>query len=164
MSRLSESLEQISFARRYTLERIETVPLTEWFTVPPGGVSHIAWQVGHTAMAEYRLCLERLRVRTPADESLIPDNFLKVFGRESLPASVTGYTAEEIRDVHARVHARVMEELPTYADADLDLAPLKPHPLFSTRLAGLRYAPLHEMIHCGQLAMIRRMLGQPPLW
>ena len=38
------------------------------------------------------------------------------------------------------------------------------HPLFSTRLAGLRYAPLHEMIHCGQIAMIRRLLGLPPIW
>ena len=31
--------------------------------------------------------------------------------------------------------------------------------------AGLqRDAPLHEMIHCGQIALIRRMLGQKPIW
>jgi len=164
MPRLQEALEQIDFARRYTLERIETVPLAEWFTITPGGVSHIAWQVGHLASSEYRLCLERLRVRTPADELLIPDAFLQMFGREALPANVTGYFAKEIRDVHTRVHARVLDELRSYPDADLDLPPLKPHPLFNTRIAGLRYAPLHEMIHCGQIAMIRRMLGQNPLW
>ena len=164
MSRLSEALEQIDFARRYTRERVDTVPLADWFTVPPGGVSYMAWQVGHTASSEYRLCLERLRVRTAADEVLIPDGFLKVFSRESLPAAVTGYTAEEIRAVYDRVHARVLEELAGYPDADLDLPPLKPHPLFHTRIAALRYAPLHEMIHCGQIAMIRRMLGQAPIW
>jgi hypothetical protein len=164
MSRLSEALEQIDFTRRYNLERIESVPLSEWFTIPPGGVSNIAWQVGHITMAEYRLCLERLRVRTPADEVLIPDAFLKTFGRESQPDTIAGYTAEEIRAIFDRVHARVMEEIPSYPDADLDLPPTKPHPLFTTRIAGLRYAALHEMIHCGQIAIIRRMLGQKPIW
>ncbi|MCE9562913.1 MAG: DinB family protein, partial [Planctomycetes bacterium] len=162
--RLSEALDQIAFVRRYTLERLDTVPLEEWFTIPLGGVSHIAWQVGHIAMAEYRLCLERLRPRTPADEALIPDEFLRVFSRESEPANVTGFLPAEIRSVFDRVHTQVLAELPTYSDADLDLPVLKPHPLCGTRIASLRYAPLHEMLHCGQLALIRRMLGQKPLW
>ncbi|MBN9118269.1 MAG: DinB family protein [Planctomycetes bacterium] len=164
MSRLSEALDQLDFTRRYLLERVNTVPLAEWFTVPAGGVSHVAWQVGHVASSEYRLCLERLRPRTPADEALISDAFLKTFGRESLPEPETGFNAEEIRAVFDRVHAQILAELPHYPDADLDLPPLKPHPLFDTRIAGLRYAPLHEMIHCGQIAMIRRMLGQKPIW
>jgi hypothetical protein len=164
MSRLAESLAQIDFARKYNRERVVSVPLAEWFTIPPGGVSHVAWQVGHIAMAEYRLCLQRLRPRTHADEAIISDHFLKVFGRDSTPDSVTGLTAEEIRAVFDRVHAQVMAELPGYPDADLDLAPLLPHPLFETRIAGLRYAPLHEMIHCGQIAMIRRTLGHKPIW
>ena len=163
MSRLSEALDQLALTRRYLLERVDTVPFSDWFTMP-GGVSHVAWQVGHIASSEYRLCLERLRPSTPADEALIPDAFLKMFGREARPADVTGYTAEEIRAVFDRVHARVMEEVPSYPDADLDLPPLKPHPLFTTRIAGLRYAPLHEMIHCGQIAMIRRLLGMKPIW
>ncbi len=165
MSRLSEALEQIDFARRYTLQRVETVPLAEWFTIPPGGVSNVAWQVGHLAMAEYRLCLERLRPRTAADAALISDEHLRQFARDSVPRSAGEYPpAAEIRAVFDRVHARVMAELPGYPDADLDLPPLKPHPLFATRLAGLRYAPLHEMIHCGQVALLRRMLGQQPIW
>ena len=164
MSRLAEALEQIDFARRYTHERADGVPLADWFTVTPGGVSHVAWQVGHLASSQYRLCLERLRPRTPEDDALIPDAFVTMFGRDALPADVTGYTAEEIRAVFDRVHARVMTELASHPDADLDLPPLKPHLLFATRLAGLRYAPLHEMIHCGQIALIRRMLGHAPIW
>ena len=164
MSRIRDALEQIDFARRYTWERVASVPPADWFTVTAGGVSHVAWQVGHLASSEYRLCLERLRPRTAEDETLIPDGFITMFGREALPADVTGYTAEAIRAVCERVHARVMAELPAYPDADLDLPPLKPHALFATRIAGLRYAPLHEMIHCGQVAMIRRLLGHAPIW
>jgi hypothetical protein len=167
MSRIREALDQIALTRRYNLERIDAVPPGQWFTVPQGGVSNVAWQVGHLAFAQYRLCLERLRPRTPADEVLIPAEFLKAFGRDSTPESVSaaGYPVEKIRAVFDGVHTRVMEELPGYPDADLDLPPLGiPHPWFDTRIGGLRYAPLHEMIHCGQIALIRRMLGHKPIW
>jgi hypothetical protein len=164
MSRLREALDQIDFARRYTRERIDTVPLVDWFTIPPNGVTNMAWQVGHLAFAEYRLCLERLRPRTAEDETLVSDAFVKVFGRDSDPRTLTGFAAGEILEVFDRVHVRVMDEIARYPDADLDLPPLLPHALFNPRIAGLRYAPLHEMIHCGQIAMIRRMLGQKPIW
>lgn len=165
MSRLSEALEQIDFTRLYLCARLDTIPLAEWFTITSGGVSNIAWQVGHITIAEYRLCLERLRPRTPADEELISDELLKLFARDSVPGSASDFPpADEIRRAFDRVHARVMDELPNYPDADLDLPPLKPHPLFSTRIAGLRYAPLHEMIHCGQIALLRRELGYKPIW
>jgi hypothetical protein len=165
MSRLSEALEQIDFTHRYNRERLASVPLSEWFTVPPGGVSHVAWQVGHVAMAKYRLCLGRLRPRTAADESLMPESFIKLFGAGSTPGPASDSPpAAEILATLDRLHARIMEELPGYPDADLDLEPLISHALFNTRIAGLRYAPLHEMIHCGQIAMIRRTLGHKPIW
>lgn len=165
MSRISDALEQLDMARKYTASRIDTVPQSDWFTIPPGGVSHVAWQVGHIAMAEYRLCLDRLRHRTPADEVLISDDFLAMFARDSVPGPQSEYPpAAEIRDVYDRVHTRAMEELPDYPDADLDVPPLKPHAVFKTRIIGLRYAALHEMLHCGQIAMIRRTLGHKPIW
>lgn len=165
MSRLSEALEQIAFAHRYTRERIATVPLADWFTIPPGGVSHVAWQVGHVAMAHYRICLGRLRPRTAADELLMPDGFLKLFVPGTTPGPASEYPpAEQILATFDAVQARVAEELPAYADADLDLAPVFPHALFTTRIGSLRYAPLHVMIHCGQIALLRRELGQSPIW
>jgi hypothetical protein len=166
MPRLSEALEQIAFVRRYTVERLDTVPLGDWFTVPPGGVSHVAWQAGHLALTEYRICLVRLRPRLPEDEALFPvDAFMKLFGAGSTPGPAADYPpAAEIRAGLDRVHARVLAELPAYPDADLDREPLIPHPLYATRIASLRYAPLHEMLHCGQIAMIRRMLGHKPVW
>jgi hypothetical protein len=164
MSRLREALDQIDFARRYTRERIATVPLTQWFTIPPNGVTNMAWQVGHLAFAQYRLCLLRLRPRTLDDEALVSERFIETFSRDSDPGAISGQTAEEIFETFDRVHARVMDEVRDYPDADLDLPPLIPHDLFNTRIASLRYCPLHEMIHCGQIALIRRMLGQKPIW
>ena len=165
MSRLTEALDQIDFARRYTRERIETVPLADWFTIPPGGVTNVAWQVAHLARSEYRLCLVRLRPRSAADAELISDEVLALFGTNTVPTSAAEFLpAAEVLATFDRVHARVMEELANHPDADLDLPPLEPHPYLPTRIAALRYAPLHEMIHCGQIALVRRMLGQKPIW
>ena len=52
MSRLQLAIEQIVFARNYTIGLLDQTPTTEWFRQPPGGVSHVAWQVGHLAFAE----------------------------------------------------------------------------------------------------------------
>jgi hypothetical protein len=164
MSRLQEALDQIDFTRRYTRERIVTVPLADWFTIPPNGVTNMAWQVGHLAFAQYRLCLQRLRPRTKDDGAIISDAFIETFSRDSDPSAIGGVTAEEIFATFDRVHARVMDELASYPDAELDRPPLIEHKLFTTRIAGLRYAPLHEMIHCGQIALLRRMFGQKPIW
>jgi hypothetical protein len=55
MSRQGLALEQIVFARNYTLGLLDQTPTAEWFGQPPVGVSHVAWQVGHVAFSEYRL-------------------------------------------------------------------------------------------------------------
>ena len=53
MSRLQFAVEQIVFARNYTTGLLDQTPAEEWYRQPPGGVSHVAWQVGHIAFAEF---------------------------------------------------------------------------------------------------------------
>ena len=55
MSLMQTALDRIAFSRRYTLGLLDGVPEAEWFRMPAEGVTHVAWQVGHLAMAEYRL-------------------------------------------------------------------------------------------------------------
>ena len=82
MSRLQLALEQIRFARNYTIRLLDQTPVTEWFRQPPGGVSHIAWQVGHLAFAEYTLALEPIRGVQPQDVDLMPQKYLRLFGAD----------------------------------------------------------------------------------
>ena len=164
MSRLSEAIEQIAFVRRYTLERLDTVPQSDWFTMPPEGVTHIAWQVGHIAMAEYRLCLERLDPRAAADKSLISDRFLAPFSRETTSIPASKYPpASEIRPVFDRVHVACSTSCRRTRNP-IRSATAETAPKFCKRIASVRYASLHEMLHCGQIALIRRMFGQKPIW
>lgn len=166
VSRVQTALTNIAFARRYTLRFLNELPAADWFRMPPGGVTHVAWQVGHLAFAEYRLALERIRGPKRDDVNLLSASFLKCFGRDSVPDPdpATCPTPEEIRAVFDRIHERVLEELPTTPDDALDEAPVKPHMLCKTKLECLHWCSHHEAVHAGQIGLIRRLLGYPPIW
>jgi hypothetical protein len=166
MSRLQLALEQIVLARNYTIRLLDLTPAADWFRQPPAGVSHIAWQVGHLAMAQYRLALERVRGARAEDAELISGDFLRLFGRESAPdADASKYPpAAEIRAVFDRVHQQTLRELQAFDEGKLDEPSLKPHPLFKTKLGALMCCVWHEGVHTGQIGLLRRQLGHSPLW
>jgi hypothetical protein len=75
MFRLQLAIEQIAFARSYTIGLLDQTPTADWFRQPPGGVSHVGWQVGHIAFSEYRLALWRIRGAQPKDDALFSPEF-----------------------------------------------------------------------------------------
>src|SRR5438128_1804502 len=113
MPRLQLVVEQIVFARNYTIRLLDETETADWFKQPPGGVSHVAWQVGHLAIAEYWLALVRIRGERTEDEDLIPKAFQGPFVRQSVPAfDPSKYAGQaEIRAVFDRVHEQVLREL-----------------------------------------------------
>jgi DinB superfamily len=76
-------------------------PADEWFRQPPGGVSHVAWQVGHIAFSEYRLALWRIRGERPDDAALFSPDFKQLFGANSVPQADSAYPPAELRAVLA---------------------------------------------------------------
>jgi hypothetical protein len=160
------ALEQIAFARGYTLRLLDGLDPAEWFRMPAEGITHIGWQVGHLAMAEYRLALERIRGPRPADEAFISAHFLAMFARQSQPDPDPTRNPKpvEIRTVLDRVHDQVLREVPNHSDEDLAAPPTKPHKVAATKRASLLWCAEHEMLHAGQIGLLRRLLGHPPLW
>mgnify|MGYP001615746083 FL=1 len=166
MTRLNQAIAEISGARQYTVRLVESVPLADWFRQPTEGVTHIAWQVGHLAMAQYRLCLDRVRGVRPSDAELISDEFLACFGRETKPDPdpARNPSPSEIRAVFDRMHGQTLREIKTLSDEELDKPTLKPHPVFNTKIGALHWCAMHEMVHAGQIGLLRRLLGHSPLW
>lgn len=166
MSRIRTAIQQMAFARRYTLSLLNTIPAEQWFVMPQPGTTHVAWQVGHLAMAQYRLCLERWRGVRPEDEALIPTPFLNLFLRDSVPnADAAAYPpAAEIRAVFDRVYDFTMNAVAGYDEAEFDLPVRTPHKLCATRGECLFWASAHEMLHAGQIGLLRRLLGHKPVW
>jgi long-subunit fatty acid transport protein len=48
-------------------------------------------------------------------------------------------------------------------DVELDMPVERPHPVFKTKLAAVEYCEPHEMVHAGQIALLRRLMGKPPI-
>ena len=125
---LQLAIEQIEFARNYVVGILVEIDEADWFVMPAGCPTHVAWQVGHLAMAEYGLCLFRQRGRQPIDLELMSSNFRKLFSRGSVPeADASKYPSPaEIRATFDRVHAQVLQEAPSFTKEQLR-EPVEPH-------------------------------------
>src|SRR5436305_14973817 len=119
MSRIRAALDGIVFAREYTLSLLDSVPPVDWFRMPSAGVSHVGWQVGHLASAQYRLCLLRTRGARPEDAEFMPEGLIKAYGATSVtdpdPAAYPPPAA--VREVFARVYRPVSAEGPPFSAA-----------------------------------------------
>ena len=164
-ARLELAGQQIEFARQYTLGLLEDIDQAEWFVQPGGTTTHLAWQIGHLAMAEYGLCLFRQRGRQPVDTELMTSKFRKTYSRGTSPDPEPARNPDpvEILNVLQRVHAQVLEELPGFSDEQLDEPIDQPYAVSATRLGALYFCAHHEMLHAGQIGMLRRLLGKPPV-
>jgi hypothetical protein len=163
---LDTAIERIVFSRGYTVRLLDKIDAVDWFRMPTPEVTHIAWQVGHLAMAEYRLVLERIRGERPEDSAMISPEFLKAFGKQSVPHSdPNGYPSPaEIRAVFDRVHRQALDELPGLPEADWFSPPVTPHSLYNRKIDSLFWCAHHEMLHAGQIGLLRRLLGFIPVW
>ena len=165
-ARLGPALERIRFAREMTEGFLEAVPPEDWFWQPAPGMNHLAWHVGHLAFAQYFLCLKRVRDRTEEDEALVPTRFLKRYKRESAPSPdpAQNEPVEELLRVFRGVHQRSLLELAERTDAELDTPTAPPHPVFDTKLGAIEWCSQHELMHCGQIVLLRRLRGKAPTW
>lgn len=162
--RLEIATRQLEFTRRYLEGMLADIPDGDWFRMPDG-ITHVGWQVAHLAMAQYGLCLFRVRGRQPEDLELMSADFRKKFskGSQPNPDPQQNPTPEEIRTVLARVHQQALQELAGFSDADLDVPVDEPHAVFNTKLGAVYFCSLHEMLHAGQIGLLRRWLGKAPI-
>jgi hypothetical protein len=162
---LELAIKQIEFARAYTLSLLADIPAEEWFLMPPGCATHVGWQVGHLAMAEYGLCLFRQRGRSEVDLSLMTSAFRKAFSRGTTPEPdpAKNPSPEELRSVFEKVHTQVLLELPHLTAEQLAEPVDMPFAAYATKLGCLLFTSHHEMLHAGQLGVLRRLLGKAPV-
>jgi DinB superfamily len=166
MTQLDLALQQLEFARGYTLRLVENVPDQEWFQQPHEGITHIGWQIGHLTMADYRLGMERLRGVRPEDEILLPQHVLSLFRGGTTPdADPARYPSpQELRGYLKRVREQMLSEVRRLPEEEWSQPLLPTHPIAKTKLESLFWCGSHELVHAGQIALLRRLLGHRPLW
>lgn len=164
--RLAIAIRHIEFARQYSRSLLVDLDDDEWFWSPDQFTTHIAWQTGHLAMSQYGLTLFRQRGRDlSVDKELMTSKFRKLFMRGTQPvAEREAYPCpQEILAALDRVHEQMRKEILTFDGDQLDEPIDPPHSAYGTRYGALLFAGDHEMIHAGQIGMLRRLMGKPPL-
>ena len=169
--RVEIALKQLESARIYLMSMLEGLDDDDWFWTPDSQSasspfdSNIAWQVGHIAMAEYGLMLFRQRGRAEIDLELMPGKFRKRFAKGSVPSPKReDYPApSQILAQLEMIHQQVWVEVPEFVDAELDEPLDPPHAGYASRYGAMLMAPHHEMLHCGQIGMLRRLMGKVPI-
>jgi hypothetical protein len=167
--RLQIAWRQIEFATRYTRIMLEDLTDDDWFWSPQSLTTsmstHIGWQVGHIAISIYGLTLFRQRGRAEIDSELMSGKFRKRFmkGTEPTPNRDDYPDPQEILAVLDRVEEQMRIELPSFDGDPLDEVSDPPHAVFGNRYGALLFAGEHTMLHAGQIGMLRRLMGKPPL-
>jgi hypothetical protein len=164
-TRLDIARRQIVSARQYTESLLADLDPGCWFTQPAGATTHVAWQVGHLAMAQYGLVLFRQRGRQSADSDLMSSRFRKTFSKGSQPdpTADTNPSPDEIQRVFQQVNEQALEELNAYPLDQLDDPVDEPYAAYATKYGALLFCAHHEMLHAGQIGLLRRLLGNSPI-
>lgn len=164
-NRLQTALERLHFSRQYTKNVLQGLAPEEWFWSPSELTTHIGWQVAHLAVAQYNLCLRRLRGRTEADETLMPSDFFERFKIGSVPVAgaANNPSPAEILHTFDAVFQQAVAELGPHSDEELDVPTEPTSPVFQTKLGAIEWCSQHELIHAGQIGLLRRLMGKPPM-
>lgn len=164
--RIQTALKRLAFSRRLVQQYLADLEPEEWLWQPTEGVTHVTWQVGHLTLVEHFLLMKRVRGERPEDAELFPlAEYAQKFGRGSTPNPdpQANPSPEELQQALARVHERATSEVQQYTDEQLDVPLAEPHPAFSTKLEAVEFCSQHELMHAGQIALLRRLMGRKPL-
>ncbi len=134
----------------------------ELMTRPASGSNHLAWQFGHLISSEQQL----LSSICPGAAATLPAGFNEqhdkaVTGSDDAAKFLSKQRYIELFDQQREATKTALDSLP---DADLD----KPGPEHFKRIcptvgAVFNLIANHPMMHAGQFAVARRVLGKPVL-
>jgi hypothetical protein len=157
-------IEQVEYARKWTLSLVDDFQDEDWVFQPKPGLHHALWLCGHLATAQDTLIFQRclgLQGRLgPEFRAHFP------IGKPVASAAEHAYPPpESVLTKMAEVHAASVEAIRSMTDAALSQPAYasdgkSEHPQYRTKLGAVAHAARHETFHAGQIAMLRRLLGK----
>jgi len=126
---------------------------------PVEGAHHAAWQLGHLLLNEHRM-VEAVR---PGYGGALPPDFERVHGKERALNDRDGYLpVAEYRKLMTIQRERTLALLSDLPPTEFD----RPAPDFMRGYAKYISSVFlsiasHELMHAGQIAVVRRLLGKP---
>jgi hypothetical protein len=131
----------------------------EYLHRPSPKANCTAWLIGHLTLSDRNL-LKRLGAPLPE----LPEGFEHRFSRdEGCPQAGEFGDVSGLMPLFDEHHNRLVAAVRAAPSELLDKPLDKPHPMFSTVGEVAAFMALHGAMHAGQITIIRRSLGKPPL-
>jgi len=130
---------------------------------PCPGINHIAWQIGHLIAAEHSM----VNAVAPGSMPDLPAGFTEKHSKEMAQSDNPAdfLKKDEYIQIMNAQREGTLKVLAAQSDADLDKPAPKPFDHFLGSVGALfSLQGSHWLMHHGQWAVIRRVLGRPPLF
>ena len=155
---------QTEHAYRWVDKLIEEVPTDRWSDTPTGVETNVSWQVGHLTLSYYYHTIMVIRGhQSDLLQTLPVALYDKLFNyRKGSPVEAArAIDPKDLQQHQLIMRQRSLDIIASVKEAELEL-PLEPvgptHPIASTKFEAIDWNVKHTMWHCGQLALLRRVL------
>jgi hypothetical protein len=146
---------------RYVMSRyLEDLTSEDLFVRPHSDAHHVAWQLGHLILSECQM----VRAVRPESASDLPAEFIAKHDKANAGKSQLSdfYPKDVYLSLMDKVRRATLEALEHISQQDLS----KPGPeamrSYAPKVGSVFLAIAnHEMMHSGQFAVVRRVLGKP---
>jgi hypothetical protein len=133
---------------------------SEWTHRACPNANCAAWTLGHLIVSARSFMTKAGATDVPS----LPDGFEKRFGRADDAPKATDFGDTSIlRPMFKEWHERLAAYTRTLSPQKLATSLGSDHPIFKTVGTMLAFVPVHAATHAGQISIIRRTLGRPPL-
>jgi uncharacterized damage-inducible protein DinB len=126
---------------------------------PVPGAHHAAWQLGHLIVSERKM----VEAIAPGHGVTLPAGFEEAHPKDAGHANASpGFSKQAYQDLMQRQREKTLQALASFSAEDLS----KPGPeamrAYASRVGSIfSMVAGHELMHSGQIAVIRRVLGKP---
>ena len=157
-------LEQTQNAYQWVDKLVASIDPSLWDKIPANLETNLSWQVGHLSLSfNYHSIMVIAGHQTDLYQQFPIQQYAKLFFSRTAEACVGVYSPADLLKHLKAVQNKSIEIISNLNDTlqDQPLEPTDfPHPIAKTKYEALDWNVKHTMWHCGQIAMLKRCLGE----
>lgn len=148
----------------WTNRLIDSVPFEKWEETPEIIETNISWQVGHLILSFYYHSVAVVVGHQMDVLQKVPLKEYNEWYTLGIPKHALGKVSPQVlREQLTLLEDKSLQVIRSLSldDLDKELAPTQTtHPIAKTKYEALDWNVKHTMYHCGQIGMLKRILGE----